>query len=112
MESILNHLQGILPDKYQSEILEYGWIWFLIGMTGLIAFSARFIIQWVVSERKGESVIPVSFWYFSIVGSLLLLAYALHRGDPVFILSYVFNCLIYFRNLHLIARKKKQLPAE
>ena len=80
--------------------------WHLIGFIGLGTFSARFIIQWIASERRKESVIPVSFWYLSIIGSLLLLAYALRRNDPVFILSYLFNSMIYLRNLYFIRSKK------
>jgi lipid-A-disaccharide synthase-like uncharacterized protein len=80
-------------------------VWELIGFLGLITFSSRFVIQWIASERRRESVIPVSFWYLSLVGSLLLLAYAFERQDPVFILSYLFNGFIYVRNLFLIRNK-------
>lgn len=83
--------------------------WEIIGFMGLIVFSSRFLVQWIVSEIKKESVIPISFWYLSIVGSLFLLAYALYRADPVFILSYLFNGLIYGRNLYLIYSKHKQV---
>lgn len=84
--------------------LDFGF-WEGVGFLGLVIFSSRFLVQWIVSERRKESVIPVSFWYLSIAGSLLLLAYAIYRADPVFILSYVFNGLIYGRNLVLIYRK-------
>ena len=91
-----------------AEILSQGLgFWELVGFTGLAFFSSRFIIQWIVSERKKQSVIPVAFWYLSIIGSLCLLAYAVKRADPVFILSYLFNGLIYTRNLMLIHRQKK-----
>jgi lipid-A-disaccharide synthase-like uncharacterized protein len=63
---------------------------------------ARFVIQWFVSERQRRSVIPVSFWYFSIFGALVLLVYAVHRRDPVFIAGQLLGVLIYVRNLHLI----------
>lgn len=82
---------------------------YLVGFLGMIAFASRFIVQWVVSEYKKESVIPVSFWYLSIVGSLLLLIYAIYRQDPIFIMSYLPNCLIYTRNLILINKQKKEL---
>ena len=82
-------------------------IWEGIGFVGLCFFSMRFIVQWIASEKKKESVIPVSFWYYSIVGSVLLLAYAIHRLDRVFILSYVFNTFIYLRNLFFIYKKKQ-----
>lgn len=81
--------------------------WEVVGFVGLAVFSSRFVIQWIVSERKRQSVIPVSFWYLSIIGSLLLLAYAVVRKDPVFILSYLFNGFIYVRNLALIQTRKR-----
>jgi len=87
--------------------LQDNWDWWLIlGFAAQIVFSARFIIQWLASERRRESVMPVAFWYLSLGGSLGLLLYALHRGDPVFILAYAFNGFIYVRNLMLIRRKK------
>lgn len=81
--------------------------WEFVGFLGLAVFSSRFIIQWITSERKKKSVIPIAFWYLSIVGSLCLLAYAIKRADPVFILSYLFNGFIYMRNLALIRRTRK-----
>lgn len=90
-----------------NEIFAHGiHFWEVIGFVGLAVFSSRFIVQWIESERRKESVIPVSFWYLSIIGSLLLLSYALVRRDPVFILSYLFNGIIYVRNLYLIHRKR------
>lgn len=82
-------------------------LWEVVGFVGLVVFSSRFIIQWIASEKKKESVIPVSFWYLSIVGSLCLLAYALVRQDPIFILSYLFNGFIYLRNLYFVYSKRK-----
>ncbi|MEW6239095.1 MAG: lipid-A-disaccharide synthase N-terminal domain-containing protein [Candidatus Omnitrophota bacterium] len=91
-----------------SQVQELGWFWMAIGMIGLIAFSMRFIVQWIASEKKKESVIPISFWYLSIVGSTLLLIYSIRRSDPVMIPSYLFNSLIYGRNLYLIYAKKSR----
>ena len=82
-------------------------IWYLLGFAGMGLFSSRFIVQWIQSERRRESVIPVSFWYLSIIGSLVTLAYALHRRDPVFVLMYLFNCGIYARNLFFISQKQR-----
>ena len=81
--------------------------WELVGFGGLLVFSSRFIVQWIASERRKESVIPISFWYLSIVGSLCLLGYALSRSDPIFVLSYLFNGLIYVRNIYFVYRKKR-----
>ena len=83
--------------------------WLIIGFVGQAAFGARFIIQWIVSEKKGESTIPLAFWYCSIAGSVILLTYAIHREDPVFILGQSLGSIIYVRNLILIDRKKRSL---
>ena len=78
----------------------------LVGLAGQLLFSARFIVQWVASERAGRSVMPVAFWYFSLAGGLVLLAYALYRADPVFILGQAAGTFIYLRNLMLIYRER------
>lgn len=81
-------------------------IWIGIGLFGQILFSCRFILQWIASEKLKKSVIPLAFWYFSIAGSLTLLAYAIYRTDPVFILGQSVGLVIYMRNLILIYREK------
>ena len=78
-----------------------------LGFTGQALFSSRFLVQWIASERKGESVVPVAFWYLSILGSIMLLAYAIGRADPVFILGQSAGLVVYTRNLMLLAQKKK-----
>jgi lipid-A-disaccharide synthase-like uncharacterized protein len=82
-------------------------IWLIVGFTGQLAFTMRFILQWIATEKAKNSVIPVAFWYLSIIGSLLLLSYAVFRGDPVFILGQLFGVIVYSRNLHFIGRHKK-----
>lgn len=84
-------------------------IWLIIGFFGQFLFFMRFLVQWVVSERKKESVVPVSFWYFSLIGGLILLSYAIYRKDPVFILGQSCGAFIYLRNLMLIYKKKRIL---
>jgi lipid-A-disaccharide synthase-like uncharacterized protein len=81
-------------------------VWIAVGFGGQLLFSARFIVQWVLSERKGRSYIPMAFWYFSIAGGMTLLAYAIHRQDPVFIVGQAFGLIIYLRNLTLIFRER------
>ena len=81
--------------------------WIMLGLFAQLLFFLRFFVQWLVSEKKGESTIPVSFWYFSIAGSLLLLIYSIYRKDIVFILGQSVGSLIYTRNLILIHRKGK-----
>lgn len=79
-------------------------IWLAIGFIGQALFFSRFLVQWIVSERKGESVIPHAFWYFSIGGGVFLLAYSLWRRDPVFISGQAVGLLVYARNLYFIHR--------
>ena len=76
-----------------------------IGFIGQGIFASRFIVQWILSEKKGESYIPIIFWYLSIFGGISLLTYAIFRKDPVIILGQTFGIFIYLRNLYLIYKK-------
>lgn len=87
--------------------MEIDKTWLVIGFLGQGLFSARFIIQWLQSERMKRSVIPQAFWYFSVAGGVTLLAYAIHRRDPVFILGQASGLIIYFRNLQFLWRARK-----
>ena len=78
------------------------WLW--IGLGGQATFFGRFFVQWLASERRKESVVPTAFWFLSIAGGLITLAYAIHRQDPVFILGQSTGLFIYTRNLWLIFR--------
>ena len=82
------------------------WVW--IGIVGQALFTCRFLIQWIASERVGRSVIPLSFWLFSMGGGLLLLAYALVRRDPVFIAGQSLGIIIYGRNLTFVLRERRK----
>jgi lipid-A-disaccharide synthase-like uncharacterized protein len=84
-------------------------LWLAIGLVGQLTFGARFLVQWIVSERRGRSVIPVAFWWLSLGGGLILLAYALHRRDPVFILGQAFGLIVYVRNIVLIRGRQARL---
>lgn len=84
--------------------------WLILGFFGQAMFTMRFLVQWISSEKRKESVIPVTFWYFSLGGGLILLFYAIHRMDPVFILAYLPGNFIYFRNLYFIHKKKTATP--
>lgn len=86
---------------------EATWI-YMVGFVGQALFTARFVVQWMTSEKKGESVIPESFWYLSIGGGWMLLLYACLRRDPVIICGQLFGVIVYTRNLVLIARKRTQ----
>lgn len=81
-------------------------IWLGIGFLGQAMFSMRFLIQWLQSERQRRSIIPVAFWYFSLLGGVTLLSYAIYRQDPVFILGQGAGLIIYARNLYFIWREK------
>lgn len=84
------------------------WIngWVLFGFFGQFVFAMRFIIQWIVSEKKKESIVPLSFWYLSICGGVILLIYAIYKNDPVFMLGQATGLIVYARNLMLITKKK------
>lgn len=80
-------------------------IWLVIGFLAQAMFTARFVVQWIASERRQQSYVPVAFWYLSLAGGATLLAYAIHRRDPVFILGQSAGLLVYVRNLILIHRR-------
>ena len=82
--------------------------WATVGLFGQLVFSCRFILQWIVSEYKKRSHVPTAFWFISIVGSLILLSYSIHIKNPIFILGFSLNTLIYLRNLHLIYNSRAQ----
>jgi lipid-A-disaccharide synthase-like uncharacterized protein len=76
--------------------------WVILGFAGQFMFPLRFLIQWIASERRRQSVIPLAFWYFSLVGGVLLFVYALHRRDPVFAIGQGAGLFVYTRNLYLL----------
>ena len=81
--------------------------WVLLGFVAQLFFTARFLVQWIASERAGHSVIPLAFWIFSIFGGALLLVYALYRKDAVFIAGQSFSFFVYARNLYFVLRDRK-----
>lgn len=87
-------------------------IWLAIGFIGQGLFSARFIVQWLKSEREKKSVFPIAFWYFSIAGGATLLAYAIHKEDPVFIVGQLTGLFIYLRNLYFVIYERKNLNSD
>ncbi len=105
--SFLNVVTDFFRDlsiRYPRFHLDF---WLILGFIGQLMFTMRFIVQWIASERKKESVIPVSFWYLSLAGGLIVLLYAIYRMDPVFIVAYLPGNFIYLRNLYFIYKKKK-----
>tara|TARA_B100001059_G_C17787433_1_gene557996 strand:- start:467 stop:763 length:297 start_codon:yes stop_codon:yes gene_type:complete len=92
--------------SYFSSLSNTELLFLIIGFLGQGLFASRFIVQWIYSEKKGESHIPLIFWYLSIFGGIGLLIYAIFRKDPVIIIGQTFGIFIYIRNLFLIYRKK------
>ncbi len=82
-------------------------IWLAIGFLGQGMFFGRWVIQWIASERKAESQVPISFWYMSLIGGLITLTYAIYREDPVFIAGQSIGSIVYIRNLMLISRASR-----
>ena len=97
------HLSAYLNSVFLNSL--DGWV--IIGLIGQFLFILRFGVQWIASERAGRSIIPLSFWYLSVGGAIMLCAYAIYRRDPVFILGQGPNVLFYIRNLMLINKEKK-----
>jgi len=91
-------------------IQKFQW-WVLLGYVAQLMFTMRFVVQWIASERARKSVVPVAFWYFSIVGGLLLFAYSLYIRDPVFILGQGFGVFVYARNLFFVLRDRRPAAA-
>jgi lipid-A-disaccharide synthase-like uncharacterized protein len=87
-------------------------LWAIIGFAGQAVFASRFIVQWIHSERVRRSEIPLAFWYISLAGGVVLLVYAVHRADPVFIIGQVTGLFVYARNLHLIYRERRHAAAQ
>tara|TARA_R110002110_G_scaffold380702_1_gene591545 strand:- start:3017 stop:3325 length:309 start_codon:yes stop_codon:yes gene_type:complete len=101
---VIEMIQSFLGVESATEL----W-WVVFGLAGQLLFTARFLIQWIASERAGRSTIPIAFWYFSIGGGAILLSYAFYRADPVFILGQSMGVFIYARNLWLIRRERRSL---
>jgi lipid-A-disaccharide synthase-like uncharacterized protein len=81
-------------------------MWVGIGVVGQAFFGMRILLQWIATERQQRSVVPLSFWLFSVAGAITLLSYAIYRLDPVFIIAEVMGLLIYARNLCFVRRSR------
>jgi lipid-A-disaccharide synthase-like uncharacterized protein len=106
---MLIDLQRVVGDYLLDVFVNnFDW-WVILGFVAQIMFTGRFLVQWIESEKTGHSVIPLAFWFFSIAGGLLLLAYALYRRDPVFIAGQAFGVFVYLRNLQFVLRDRRRL---
>lgn len=89
--------------------MKWDWNWWVIlGFVAQGLFTMRFLVQWIATEKRKKSHVPLSFWYFSLSGGILLLVYAIHRKDPVFILGQSTGVIIYLRNLYFIYKRRKE----
>jgi len=93
-------------------MLDIETIWIAIGFLGQGLFFGRWVIQWIASERTAKSQVPISFWYMSLIGGLITLAYAIYRKDPVFIAGQSVGAIVYLRNLVLIRRAALRTSTE
>ncbi len=95
----------------QTWLVANATVWVLVGLVGQSLFMMRFVVQWISSEKAKQSIVPEAFWYLSLAGGLIVLAYAIHRRDPVFILGQSLGTFIYLRNIHLIFHHKRRVRA-
>jgi lipid-A-disaccharide synthase-like uncharacterized protein len=103
LSAVSNYLHDVFVMQFDA--------WVALGFLAQALFSARFLVQWIASERAGRSIIPTAFWVFSIGGGVLLFIYSLYRRDPVFIAGQGLGLFIYLRNLYFVLREKSQAAA-
>ncbi|MHB8310999.1 lipid-A-disaccharide synthase N-terminal domain-containing protein [Metallibacterium sp.] len=105
MQPVPSHNMTLMPGDLS---LTGQTLWLAVGFAGQALFGMRFLVQWLYSEKHGRSVIPKAFWYLSVAGGVVLLSYAIHRDEPVFIVGEALTLLVFLRNLDLIRRKPKR----
>ncbi len=98
-QSVGGYLYEVFIDKFDIVLA--------VGIFGQLLFTMRFLVQWLASERAGRSVVPVTFWFFSIGGGFITLMYGLYKKEPVIIMGQALSLFIYARNLMLIAKQRK-----
>lgn len=97
----------IRPADREWSMMSDDTIWLAVGFVGQLLFTSRFLVQWLASERARRSIVPLAFWWFSLAGGATLLAYALWRRDPVFVIGQASGLVIYTRNLMLIGKSRR-----
>lgn len=109
----MEHLHAVLTalTDWWGKTPTHEIVWLGIGFMAQLMFSMRFIVQWIASERARRSIVPETFWYFSLVGGAMLLAYAIYRLDPVFIMGQAMGLIIYSRNIYFIRSNRKDEAA-
>ncbi|MBI3890405.1 MAG: lipid-A-disaccharide synthase N-terminal domain-containing protein [Candidatus Wallbacteria bacterium] len=86
--------------------------WEIVGFIGQFVFGGRFLAQWIASEQAKKGVVPISFWYLSILGAIIVFGYAVHKSSPSFMMSQAFGLVVYCRNLALVAKHKEAHSAQ
>ncbi|WP_035640765.1 lipid-A-disaccharide synthase N-terminal domain-containing protein [Bradyrhizobium sp. ORS 375] len=99
-QAFSNYLYDIFIAKFD--------FWLVFGLAAQLAFAARFLVQWIASERAGKSVVPLAFWFFSIGGGLMTLIYGLVKREPVIIFGQLLSNIIYVRNVMLIFKNRQK----
>ena len=97
-QAFSNYLYDIFVAKFD--------FWLAFGLVAQLAFAARFLVQWIVSERAGKSVVPMAFWFFSVAGGTMTLIYGLVKREPIIIFGQLLSNVIYVRNIMLIIKSK------
>ena len=103
--------QEVATLRAEAEEARIPPLWMAIGFAGQFIFGMRFVVQWIATERRRRSVVPVAFWYLSLVGTVVLLTYSIYRLDPVFIAGFSLNMVIYLRNLYFIRAEARAREA-
>ena len=101
--------QAISAVFYDAFVAKFDF-WLIFGVCAQLLFAARFLVQWITSERAGKSVIPFAFWIFSVGGGLMTLVYGIVKREPVIILGQGLSTIIYIRNIMLIVKERKSPP--
>ncbi len=112
--SVLALADPVVPRVFSEAWFEHVWAkvwdpWFIFGMTAQFVFFLRFFVQWLASEKKKRSTVPIVFWYLSLVGGAMTFVYALRQAEPVWMLAQFLGCFIYARNLMLIYGHRRRL---
>ncbi|MFA5238688.1 MAG: lipid-A-disaccharide synthase N-terminal domain-containing protein [Phycisphaerae bacterium] len=102
-DSVIEFLKSAITEEIVKDP-----VWATIALVGQVVFGGRFVLQWIVSEYKKKSHVPTSFWFVSLAGSLILLSYSIHIKNPIFMLGFSLNTIIYIRNIHLIYNHSKK----
>jgi lipid-A-disaccharide synthase-like uncharacterized protein len=97
-QDLNNYLYDVFVAKFD--------FWLAFGLVAQLLFTARFLVQWISSERAGRSVVPMAFWFFSMGGGLMTLVYGVVRREPVIILGQALATVIYVRNIMLIVKNR------